>query len=168
VVQQGEPKAAVEPTIDTVTQVARPITPAPAAATPIGVAAPDSAAPPATAIGPIVGQGRTELADSLYVTRSGNVVIVHFDTSPARTRRADKFETIVRQTLKSVYGPIADTLLATVPNGHLAAPNELVTTLPSRGIHLSGPHGARIALFPETRPGRDGPLAVAYRTTVER
>jgi hypothetical protein len=75
---------------------------------------------------------------------------------------------IVRQTLHTVYGAIADTVLATVPAGRLAGHNELLTTLPTRGIHLTGPRGVRIALWPETRPGRDGPLAVAYRTTVER
>ena len=119
-------------------------------------------------IGPIIPQGRTDLRDSLFAIRTADTVVVHFDTSPSRTRRADKFETIVRQTLNVVYGPIADSLLAAVPSGRLAAPNELVTTLPSRGIHLAGPHGARLVLWPETRPGRDGPLVVAYRTIVER
>jgi hypothetical protein len=163
--QQGTPTPALQPLSDTTAQLARPA--AAAAVNTVGVATPDTVAPPISALGPIVGQGRTDLADSLYITRSSDVVVVHFDTSPSRTRRADKFESIVRQTLRSVYGPIADTLLATVPDGHLAAPNELVTSLPSRGIHLTGPHGARIALWPETRRGRDGPLAIAYRTTVE-
>lgn len=120
------------------------------------------------AIGPIIPQGRTDLRDSLFAVRRADTVVVHFDTSPARTRRADKFEAIVRQTLNVVYGPIADSALAAVPSGRLAAPNELVTTLPSRGIHLTGPHGTRLVLWPETRPGRDGPLVVAYRTLVER
>jgi hypothetical protein len=165
-IQQGTPTPALQPVRDTTTtQLARPA--AAATLTTVGVATPDSVTPTISAIGPIVGQGRTDLADSVYITRSGDVVVVHFDTSPSRTRRADKFESIVRQTLRSVYGPIADTLLAPVPSGHLVAPNELVTSLPSRGIHLTGPHGARIALWPETRLGRDGPLAIAYRTTVE-
>jgi hypothetical protein len=107
------------------------------------------------------------MPDSLYAERSGDTVVVHFDTSPARTRRADKFERIVRQTLHTVYGPVADTLLGTVPDGQLAAPNELLTVLPQRGIHLATPTGRRIALWPETRPGRDGPLVVAYRTIAE-
>jgi len=108
------------------------------------------------------------MPDSLFATRSGDTVIVHFDTSPLRTRRADKFERIVRQTLAAVYGPIADTLLATVPDGRLAAPNELLAALPKRGIHLATPSGRKVALWPETRAGRDGPLVVAYRTIVER
>jgi hypothetical protein len=118
--------------------------------------------------GPIIGFGRTDLPDSVYAERMGDTVVVHFDTSPARTRRADKFERIVRGTLRAVYGPLADTLLATVPDGRLAAPNELLNALPARGIHLAGANGRRIGLWPQTRPGRDGPLVVAYRTIVER
>jgi hypothetical protein len=119
-------------------------------------------------MGPLLPQGRTEMPDSLFATRTGDTVVVHFDTSPARTRRADKFERIVRQTLGTVYGAVADTLLATVPEGRLASPNELVTTLPSRGIHLATPSGRAVVVWPETRPGRDGPLVVAYRTIVQR
>jgi hypothetical protein len=112
--------------------------------------------------------GRTDLPDSLYAERRGDTVVVHFDTSPARTRRADKFEHIVRQTLRAVYGAVADTLIAPVPDGRLAAPNELLTELPVRGIHLATADGRKIGIWPETRPGRDGPLVVAYRTVVER
>jgi hypothetical protein len=119
-------------------------------------------------MGPIIGYGRTALQDSMYAERMADTVVVHFDTAPARTRRADKFDHIVRETLHAVYGAVADTLLATVPDGRLAAPNELLTELPSRGIHLGGSSGRRIGLWPETRPGRDGPLVVAYRTVLER
>jgi hypothetical protein len=93
---------------------------------------------------------------------------VHFDTSPLRTRRADKFDHVVRQTLPAVYGALADTLLAAIPEGRLAAPNELVTTLPTRGIQLPMPNGWRLGIWPETRPGRDGPLVVGYRALVQR
>ena len=65
-----------------------------------------------------------------------------------------------------MYGPVADTLLAGVPEGRLAASKALVTDLPKRGIRL-GPTGRRLTLWPETRPGRDGPLVVGYRTTIE-
>lgn len=126
------------------------------------------AARPALQIQPVLAPGRTDMADSLFAERIGDTVVVHFDTSPLRTRRADKFERIVRQTLHTVYGPVGDSLLATVPDGGLASPNELVTKLPQRGIHLATAGGLRIALWPQTRPGRDGPLVVAYRTTVER
>lgn len=166
VLQQGAPAVATPPPTDSAAKV----TPVPAA-TAVTVVNADSASTRPTAsfaVGPVLPQGRTDLPDSLFATRSGDTVVVHFDTSPARTRRADKFESIVRRTLDAVYGPIADTTLAAVPEGHLVAPNELLTSLPSRGIHLAGPHGARLVIWPETRPGRDGPLIVAYRTIVER
>ena len=124
--------------------------------------------PRLAALNLVLPVGRTDLRDSVFATRSGDTVVVHFDTSPARTRRADKFDHIVRETLHAVYGPVADTLLATVPEGRLAAPNELVTGLPARGVHLSLVDGRKIGLWPETRPGRDGPLVVAYRTMIER
>jgi hypothetical protein len=155
--------------------VTRPLgAPDSAARPPVAVTPPapavvhDSVPPPAPVFGPIIGQGRTDLPDSLFAVRRGETVVVNFDTGPARTRRADKFEAIVRQTLHAIYGPIADTLLAAVPAGKLAGAKELVTTLPTRGIHLQGPHGPRLALWPQTRAGRDGQLVVAYRTRVER
>lgn len=124
--------------------------------------------PVAPTLASILPQGRTELPDSVFALRTGDTISVHFDTSPLRTRRADKFESVVRQTLHAVYGSSADSALAAVPAGHLAAPNELVTTLPARGIHLAAASGAKLVLWPETRPGRDGPLVVAYRVTMER
>jgi hypothetical protein len=117
---------------------------------------------------PILPQGRTDLPDSVFAERRGDTVTVHFDTSPLRTRRADKFESVVRQTLGAVYGTVADSALATIAAGRLTAPNDLVTTLPVKGIRISAPKGTRFALWPETRPGRDGPLVVAYRVTIER
>jgi hypothetical protein len=159
---QGAP-ASTTPIVDSATH---------AAATAVSVAPPvptvDSAPPRAPRLGPIIPQGRTDLHDSLFAVRSGDTVVVNFDTGPARTRRADKFELLVRQTLRSVYGAVADTVLATVPNGRLASAKELVTALPSRGIHLGAARGPRLALWPQTRPGRDGPLVVAYRTIAER
>lgn len=168
VVQQGAP-AATSPVADSTT----PAVSASVAATP--VAHTDSAAPlppaspPASPVlRPVIPLGRTDLPDSLYAERRADTVFVHFDTSPTRTRRADKFEAIVRQTLHSVYGAIADTLLASVPAGRLVVPNELLTSLPSKGIRLAAAGGAGIKLWPETRPGRDGPLVVAYRAVAER
>lgn len=108
------------------------------------------------------------MRDSLFAVRTGDTVVVHFDTSPMRTRRADKFDRIVRQTLGTVYGPLADSALAAVAEGALAKPGDLLADLPTRGIHLALPGGFKISLWPETRPGRDGPLVVAYRTVVGR
>ena len=137
-------------------------------ASPTVAAHTDSISGASTVIGPIIPQGRTDLQDSVYAVRRGDLVMVNFDTGPARTRRADKFELIVRQTLHSVYGPVADTLLSAVPAGKLVITSELVTTLPKHGLHLKGAHGPHVALWPQTRPGRDGPLVYAYRTVVER
>jgi hypothetical protein len=153
----------------TATPIVDSATPAVAAPVTVAPPAPTVAAPPAAPrLGPIIPQGRTDLHDSLFAVRSGDTVVVNFDTGPARTRRADKFELLVRQTLRSVYGAVADTVLATVPDGRLASAKELVTTLPSRGLHLGTTPGPRLGLWPQTRPGRDGPLVVAYRTIVER
>ena len=160
---QGTPAIAT-PTADSATH-ALPI--AAVAAAPATVVV-DSTPAPTPLIGPIIPQGRTDLPDSLFAVRRGDTVVVNFDTGPARTRRADKFDVLVRQTLHTVYGAVADTLLAAVPIGKLVTASELVTALPKRGIHLQGAHGPRLALWPVTRPGRDGLLVVAYRTLIER
>ena len=168
VVQQGAPAPAT-PIVDSTTQPVRaPVVASPAAVpTDSAASRPPVSTPTAPVLRPVIPLGRTDLPDSLYAERRADTVVVHFDTSPARTRRADKFEAIVRQTLRSVYGAVADTLLAAVPTGHLVMHNELVTTLPSRGIRLTSASGARLQLWPETRPGRDGPLVVAYRVVAE-
>lgn len=161
VIPQGEAMPSPNVSGDSV----RPQTPGAVPAPPV-----DSSRAPTTvsAIVPIVPPGRSEMADSMFAVRSGDTVVVHFDTSPSRTRRADKFERIVRQTLRAVYGTAADTLLAAVPEGRLVAPAELLTVLPARGIRLEAPGGRHVTLWPETRPGRDGPLVVAYRAIAVR
>jgi hypothetical protein len=169
--QQGAPASATPIADSTTTAPITPVVSAPAVATapaaPVDSATrPSVATPPTPLLRPVIPQGRTDLPDSVWAERRADTVVVHFDTSPARTRRADKFEAIVRQTLRAVYGAAADSLLAAVPDGQLVSPNELLTKLPSKGIHLSSASGARIQLWPETRPGRDGPLVVAYRTVV--
>lgn len=161
---QGSPTAASP--VDS--SVAHATTIPPAVSSPAPIAHADSTPAPSPVIGPIIPQGRTDLQDSLYAVRRGDTVVVNFDTGPARTRRADKFELVVRQTLHSVFGPVADTLLTAIPVGKLVAAGELVTTLPKRGVHLQGAHGPHVALWPQTKPGRDGPLVFAYRTVVER
>jgi len=160
---QGAPATAISP-VDSATH-ASAIAAVTAAPTTVVV---DSAPAPTPLIGPIIPQGRTDLPDSLFAVRRGDTVVVNFDTGPARTRRADKFDALVRQTLPAVYGAVADTLLAAIPTGRLVTAKELVTASPKRGIHLQGAHGPRLALWPVTRPGRDGLLVVAYRTLIER
>lgn len=117
----------------------------------------------------VVAQGTTRLTDSVVVVRDGEVVRVHFDTPGARTRRADKFEQIVRATLPALYGPLADSLLAQFPIAPLVVrAGGLLAALPAHGLRLPLGTGWVLALWPETRPGQDGPLVVTYRATVMR
>jgi hypothetical protein len=117
---------------------------------------------------PIVAEGRTSLGGGMVAVRSGDTVLVHFDVPNTRTRRADKFERLVRTTLPAVYGAPADAALAAIPDGQLARPGDLLTDLPRRGVRLRTADGATLAVWPQTRPGRDGPLVVTYLATVER
>ncbi len=117
---------------------------------------------------PVVAHGRTTLADDVTVERNGPMVTVHFDTELARTRRPEKFDRIVRATLPAVYGVEAESLLAVVPEGMLAAGGDLLSELPDRGVRLPLGDGWQLVLWPETRQGRDGPLVVSYRTVVQR
>jgi hypothetical protein len=117
---------------------------------------------------PVVPEGRTELRDGMYAVRAGDTVRVYFDGIMTRTRRRDKFELTVRNTLPAVYGVRADSLLASVRSGELTRGGDLITELPARGIRLALADGSALALWPETRPGRDGPLVVSYRATPAR
>ena len=160
------PGAAAEPTADA------PIASAPASIVrPVAHATvpPGHAAEPMTArhSGPIIPEGRTELRGGVVAVRTGDTVAVHFDTPATRTRRRDKFERLVRTTLPAVFGPAADSALAAVPRGRLTAPGDLLTELPRRGLRLATPNGT-LALWPATRPGRDGPLVVTYVATLVR
>lgn len=133
--------------------------------------APAPIAPPAAAHDvptPIVAEGRTELRDGIVAVRTGDTVAVHFDTPLTRTRRPEKFERIVRATLPAVFGIAADSALAATPAGGIARAGDLLTELPVRGVQLRTGDGDTLALWPETRPGRDGPLVVTYRVAVVR
>lgn len=136
--------------------------------------APPLAAPPAPALPPtppllpIVAQGATHLRDSVIAVRSGDSVVVHFDTPRTRTRRPEKFEQIVRSTLPAIYGPAVDSVLDRIPSGDLARQGDLLTDLATHGLKLSLGDGWDLALWPETRRGQDGPLVVMYRALVTR
>ncbi len=134
-----------------------------------------SASIPATAISaagtlyaPVIRDGRTELPEGWTAERAGDSVVVDFDTQGARTRRRDKFEGIVRQTLPLIYGAHLDSLLGAIPPGGIVDGSDLLTELPVRGIHLRLADGWSLDLWPETRPGQDGPLVVRYRSRVTR
>ena len=141
------------------------VPPTPAPATP---APPPAAATASTSLAPVVPQGRTELTAGMFAVRAGDTVTVHFDTPEARTRRPEKFEQIVRATLPQVHGAAAHSLLGSIAPGSLIGAVDLVNELPVRGLHLRGRDGRSLSLWPETRPGRDGPLVVAYRAAPSR
>jgi hypothetical protein len=117
---------------------------------------------------PLVAPGRTEVGDGLYIERAGETVTVHFDTPETRTRRRDKFERVVRRTLPEIYGSAAEALLSSIPEGSLVDPVDLVTEIAERGVKLDAGDGWKVSLWPETRPGQDGPLVVSYRVAVTR
>jgi hypothetical protein len=133
--------------------------PAPAPVTRATVAA---AAP----ISPIIPIGRTDLPDSVTAIRTDSNVVVSFDLMMVRTRRAQKFEQFVRATLPAIYGRGARDALAKVPDGTLASQGDLITELPNKGLRIPVGTDWQIRLFPETRPGHDGPLVVRYRVSV--
>ena len=109
-----------------------------------------------------VREGRSDLPDGLIAERAGDSVVVDFDTPTTRTRRRDKFEGVVRRTLPMVFGAPIDSVLRTIPQGALVGDADLLTELPKRGVHLPIATGWTLDLWPETRPGQDGPLVVSY------
>jgi hypothetical protein len=118
-------------------------------------------------IAPIVPVGESSLGEGVAAVRADSVVLLTFDTPMSRTRIPEKFEHFVRTTLPRVYGPVADSALARVPAGSLArSQRELLYELPTRGMHIPLRDGRNIVLYPETRPGDDGPLVIRYRVSV--
>jgi len=174
---QGEPRVAVPasvvssvaPSSTPAITVALPATPAPAGAAPGAPLAAIKVVERASApIALVIPEGRTELKDSVLAQRTGDIVIVDFDLMMSRTRRRDKFERIIRETLPKVYGPHADSVLAAIPEGRLVGDGDLLTELPVRGIHIPMGTGYQLTVWPETRPGRDGLLVVRYRAQIVR
>ncbi len=124
--------------------------------------------PAVASFSPVIAEGLTQLSDGINAMRSGDTVTVSFNTPMLRTRRPEKFEGIVRRTLAGVYGAKAASLLASIPTGSLVQVQDLFADLPTRGLRIAIPAGGTIALWPETKEGKDGPLVVAYRATVTR
>ena len=142
--------------------------PAPPAAPAAKSRKPAAAKPESGPLEPLVALGRTEVGDGLYIERAGDSVTVHFDTPETRTRRRDKFERVVRRTLPEIYGSAAEALLSNIPEGQMVDPVDLVTEIAERGVELDAGDGWKVSLWPETRPGQDGPLVVSYRVAVTR
>ena len=143
-----------------VVQASAPATPRPAAerVAPKPVAAP-------VKLEPRIAEGRRELADSMFAVREGQQVTVHFDTDELRTRYDWKFEGVVRSTLPIVFGSAVRAALDSIPEGHFALGGDLLNELPTRGIDLQVAEGQTLRVWPVTRPGRDGPIVVAYRAS---
>jgi hypothetical protein len=119
-------------------------------------------------LSPLVALGKSSLGDGVTAERNDSgVVLVAFDTPEARTRIPEKFERFVRTTLPQLYGPAADSALAKVPDGGIASSQKaLLYDLPTRGIRIALPNSWWLVLYPEIRPGQDGPLVVRYRSSV--
>jgi hypothetical protein len=134
----------------------------PAAAT----TAPTAPVAPKAPIAPLLAEGKTVLPNGMVATRSDSVVTLAFDNPSSRTRQPEKFEQLLRTTLPKVYGPAIDSVLSKVPAGELMKDGNLVSDLPTRGIHVPVRDAWSLAVYPETRPGHDGPLVVRYRVSV--
>lgn len=153
------PDAPAVPAASRVVPAAASVAAAPA------VAAPSAVPPTGPRLHPRIGEGHTALGGGVTAERRGDTVLVLFDTPTTRTRRADKFEGTVRATLPALYGAAAGAALAGVPRGKLVAAADLAGAAP-RGVRVALPDGQALALRPETRPGRDGPLVVRYAVTL--
>jgi hypothetical protein len=136
--------------------------------TPAAPAAATTAAVTSAPVSPLVPQGQSSLPDSLLATRADSVITVSFDRTMIRTRNPWKFERLVRSTLPALYGPLADSALARIPEGGLVRQGDLINELPTRGMRIPLAPGWTFTLFPITRPGLDGPLVTQYRVSVVR
>lgn len=155
VIPQGGTAATSAPTPANATVTSAPTTPvAPSAS---------AAVPPVT---PTIGVGVTALGGGATATRSDTAVLVAFDTPELRTRTPEKFERFLRTTLAQIYGRQVETQLASIPLGKITAQGNLLYELPTRGIRLPAEAGWHLEVFPEIRPGDEGPLVVRYRVSV--
>jgi hypothetical protein len=162
---QGEPRAVLSaPAVPAATVVPATVVPATVVpATVVPAAAIKAIEPTSAPLTLVVPEGRTELKDNVVAERAGDSVIVSFDLMMTRTRRRDKFERVLRETLPAVYGAPVDSILAAIPVGSLIGGGDLLTELPLRGIRVPLRTGYQLGVWPETRPGRDGLLVVRYR-----
>ncbi len=157
VIESFSSKSVVRPVSNAKPAAAKP---APAAVTQQG----NVVGPPP--LSPQLPTGETPFQDGIIATRQGDVVTVAFDTPMTRTRRPEKFEHFLRASLPAVYGPSMDTLLSKLPEGSIASQGDLLTELPTRGVRIPVRAGWTLELFPETRPGQDGPLVIRYRASI--
>ncbi len=110
--------------------------------------------------------GMSTLSEGVVAARTDSDIVVSFDAPMIRTRMPEKFERFVRTTLPAVYGPAVDSALAKLPEGGIARQGDLLNELPIRGVRIPVKGAWTITLYPETRPGFDGPLVIRYRVSV--
>jgi len=130
-------------------------------------AAAAAARPQSPATTPAIPHGTTPLAAGFTAERSGDTVRVTFDTQDGRTRRSDKFENVVRETLPIVFGDAGRSAVDRLAAGGLVPPGELLSTLDGAPLVIPVGDGRTIRLSPGARAGRDGPLVVTYRAVIE-
>jgi hypothetical protein len=118
------------------------------------------------ALTPVIAPGETILADSVIAVRTDSAVTLSFDKPMTRTRLPEKFERFLRRTLAEIYGAQIEGVLASQPEGSLTGQGNLLSELPTRGIHVPVSEDWKLIIYPETRPGLDGPLVIRYRVTV--
>ena len=159
VADMASPKASIETAV--------PVVPPPKPmATPSTTPSPTEIMTSRAPFGPIVPQGESSLASGPTAMRADSVVTVSFDKALMRTRIPAKFEHLVRSTLPAIYGPSIDSVLARVPDGGIVSQGDLLSELPSRGARIPVNSAWTLALYPETRPGADGPLVIRYRVSL--
>ncbi len=128
----------------------------------------DTAANARAPLVPQVPLGESTVSGGFTATRVDSTVTLSFDMPMARTRIPERFERLVRATLPAIYGSAVDSVLAKIPMGGIAAQGDLITDLPTRGVRVPLNDGWAIRLYPETRPGKDGPLVIHYRVAVSK
>ena len=160
--------AATPPAEANAAAVTTPASQASSVTAPAPAPKPAAAAELLPALYPMVPEGTSPLADDMSVDRRGDTVIVHFDTELGRTRRPEKFDAIARATLVQVYGAAAEPVLEQTAAGTIARTGDLLADLPARGIRIPAGDGTTLSIWPITRPGRDGPIVVAYRAIATR
>lgn len=121
---------------------------------------------PIAPFAPVIAAGQTMLRDSVMALRTDTNVTVSFDLTMIRTRRPEKFEAFLRSTLVQIYGAHADLALAKIPEGGIARQGDLLNELPIKGIHIPASNAWTFDVYPETRPGQDGPLVIRYRVSL--
>ena len=131
-----------------------------------GASAGEVVSMPGSTFEPVIKDGPVELSNGAIATRSGDTVVVDFDIPMLRTRRAAKFEDIVRRSLADVYGARMDSVLSAIPTGSIVQVEDLFNDLPQTGLRIVIGGGKAITVTPRVKMRDDGPLVVAYHAIV--